>query len=160
MSKKRIQIIRLMLGLLFGPLIGLLAGVAVLHLRHPEGFGWLDGPISRPLASIMYLYMFAILAYPAMLLLGIPAYIWFRKRNWNSAWHYCLAGFFGCLFSLMAITNVSRLLRATSMPMRIRLFPFGVFHPGLVGIVIGLAFWMITIWRRHNKILQQTATNE
>lgn len=152
MSEKRIQIVRTLLGVLFSPVIGLLAGLVVLHLRHPEGFGWLDGPISRPSASIMYLCMSAIWAYPGIIVLGIPAHIWFQKRNWNSLWQYSLAGFIGGIMIIALVTNVMSLRRPMSLPLRVRLFPFGVLHPGVVGIVIGLTFWLIVVWRgRHNQ---------
>ena len=151
MSEKRTQIIRAVLGVMFSPLIGLLAGLVVLHLRHPEGFGWLDCTISRPSASIMYLYMSAIWAWPGMLVLGIPAHIWFRKRNWISAWQYCLAGLVGGILTMALVTNIMSLRRPMSLPLWVRLFPFGVFHPAMVGLVVGLAFWMLVVWERHSK---------
>ena len=152
MSEKRKQVFRVVLGVLFSPLIGLLAGLVVLHLRHPEGFGWLDDPVPRPLASLVYLCMFAIWAYPGMIILGIPTHIWFEKRNWTSTWQYCLAGLVGGILTIALVINAMLSGRPMSLADRLRLIPFGVLHPSVVGLVTGLAFWMIAVRRRHNRV--------
>lgn len=139
------------LGVLFSPLLGLIVGLVVLHLRHPEGFSWLDSRISRPSASLIYLGTFVLWAYAGMVLLGIPTYICFQRQNWKSAWHYGLAGFSGGILTVILVMNLIFLRPITTSDLQFRLFPYGILQPGVVGITTGLAFWIITVWKRHNK---------
>ncbi|OVE73561.1 hypothetical protein BVX94_03615 [bacterium B17] len=154
MSERRKQIVRVLLGVLFSPLIGLLGGLVVFNLRHPDAVGWLGGQFSRFSASVMYLEYFAVWAYPGMIVLGIPTYLWFESQKWRSTWHYCLAGLIGGVLVIALRVNILSLCRPMriSLPLRARLLPYGFLHPGIVGLLIGISFWLITVYRHNNRI--------
>ncbi len=92
--------LRLWVGFVFAPLTpGLLFLILSLFGNAGEG--------------IWALKLSALVGYPAMLVLGVPAYMLLTKRHWISGWSYTLAGAVigaivaAMLFGSVAIRNFS-----------------------------------------------------
>jgi len=137
-----------MIALLLAPIAGLMTGVVAVNIAHPEGFGWLDGPISRVSASLMYLLMMSPMVYSGMIVLGLPTSIWLTNKGIRSVAAY---GYLGVLFGLLTpaiFINLMFLLQHHIPTLRFALLPFGVIQPICIGVTAGLAFWVIAIRQR------------
>ena len=137
--------IRLIIGISLAPVAGLLVGVIALNVAHPEGFGWLDGPISRSAAALMYLIVMWPMAFGGMIILGWPTSRWLTKRGITSV---VLYGLLGALFGLITpafIITIMQLLKHHAPTLRFALLPYGVLQPISVGITTSLVFWLISV---------------
>ncbi|KRE89301.1 hypothetical protein ASG87_02865 [Frateuria sp. Soil773] len=92
--------VRLWVGFLLAPLI---PGLLFLLLSL----------LSNPGEGLWALKLSAMVGYPAMLVLGVPAHLLLTKRRWTSGWSYTLAGIAigaivaAVLFGSVALHNVS-----------------------------------------------------
>jgi hypothetical protein len=70
---------RLALGLALAPLV---PGVLMLALSM----------LGNPSEGIWALKLIAMIAYPAMLIIGLPLHLLFRRTGWTSVWPYLVTG--------------------------------------------------------------------
>ena len=133
--------VRLWVGLLLAPLApGLL--LLVLSL------------VGNPGEGLWALKFSALVGYPAMLVLGIPAHRLLQKRRWISGWSYSVAGAVigvivaGVLFGSVAIHNVS----LTPDPGR-SLGPSVAIAivAALLGALAAWIFWLIALPHRESS---------
>ncbi|MBN1879367.1 hypothetical protein JW823_04575 [bacterium] len=76
----------------------------------------------------------------------------FYQHRWWSARQYCLAGFAGGLATVAFAINIMSLFHnPMNLPLQLRLFPFGIFHPGVVGVATGLDFWLAMVRTKRNR---------
>jgi len=150
------MMIRTIIALILAPIAGLLAGVVAVNIAHPEGFGWLDGPISRPSAALIYLMMMSPMTFGGMIILGWPASYWLIKKGINSVVPYGLLGVLFGLLTPVLVINVMLLLKHHVPTLRFALLPFGVLQPISVGITTGLMFWFITVRQRRGTTTPPT----
>lgn len=134
------EISRVSLGFIFGPAVGL----ALLSM------GWcVPGVLERGAVTFSSCWgsggvvllvggTGALVAYPAMVLFGIPLFFLFRKRGWLTWWQVSFGGFLvGALAMLAFSLYVGTVLGA---------FEYVVLFCG-VGLCSGLAFWAIAVFR-------------
>jgi hypothetical protein len=137
--------VRTAMGVVLAPVVGLLAGVVAVNLAHPEGFGWLSGPIPRSSVALIYLMMMSPMAFGGMIILGWPTSHWLTRHRITSVVPYVLLGtLFGLLTPALVFSAMS-LLKHHVPTVRFALFPFGVLQPMSVGITTALVFWLITV---------------
>ena len=116
----------------------------------PLASGLLQGIIMGTFGAVIFAWVFA---YPISLVLGIPAFILFRKKSWLKMWQVTLAGTIlgivgGVLFGLLvgfegySVQSVFK----------------GLVLFGLHGLVVSLTFWFVTLLRSSsNNQLNQDA---
>jgi hypothetical protein len=86
----------------------------------------------------------AMVGYPAMVVLGIPAYFVLRKLGWNRAWGYLLAGLIigtivaAVIFTPVVMNNLP-LSANTSLAPSAAIFMVAA----VLGVLSGTVFWAI-----------------
>lgn len=133
------------------PLLGMIASAIVVFIQHPEGFGWLDGRISRLQGAITYVMIFGVYAYLGMLILGLPLHWLLRRLRLQQVWWYLLLGPIVALLFVMivAVANNLRFLYGGSLTFIP--FQFGIMHPAIVGAVAFTVFWYIGVRTRAQR---------
>jgi hypothetical protein len=136
-------LLRTLLGLLLAPILpGLLIVILVAPFR--PGISGFD---PRALAEAAWIIKLSgILGYPIAIVLGIPSYIFFRSRGWNSLPIYVTAGaLLGLLIYLIYIplgsyssNGLSGLSERFSNTARVYI-PLGM----IFGAIATLFFWLI-----------------
>jgi hypothetical protein len=86
----------------------------------------------------------AMVGYPAMVVLGIPAYFLLRKLGWNRAWGYLMAGLIigtivaAVFFTTVVMTNLA-ISAHTSLAPSAAIFIVAA----VLGVLSGAVFWAI-----------------
>ena len=134
------EIARISLGFIFGPAVGLaLLGVGWCVPRVIDqgavtfGTCWGGGGVVLLVGG-----MGALVAYPAMLLFGIPLFYLFRKRGWLTWWQVASGGILAGALSMLAFALYVGTVSGA--------FEYVVLFCG-VGLCSGLAFWAIAVFR-------------
>jgi len=134
------ELARVSLGFILGPAVGLaLLGIGWCVPRVFEqgavtfGSCWGSGDVVLFVGS-----MGALVAYPAMVLFGIPLFFLFRKRGWLTWWQVSLGGFLVGALSMLAFALYVGTLSGG--------LEYVLLFCG-VGLCSGLAFWAIAVFR-------------
>jgi hypothetical protein len=108
--------------------VPLLLVVVVCTLGGDVGFSYIfAGPI-------------AIFAYAVTLLLGLPTFLWFRKRRWLALWHFAIGG---AVLGLAPLTFFAGL----GGPLALSFVAAQALGFAGIGLTSACAFWAIGIWR-------------
>ncbi|HEV2622972.1 MAG TPA: hypothetical protein VGU65_12890 [Frateuria sp.] len=133
------------------PPMRLLVGFLLAPLA-PGLLFWLLSLVGNPGEGLWALKFLALVSYPAMLVLGVPAHMLLTTRHWTSGWSYSMAGvLIGAtvavvLFYSTAIHNFSPALDPNKS-----LGPFAgiLIIAALLGALAAWVFWLIA---RPNRI--------
>jgi len=128
------QLLRVTLGFLFAPAIGLEVLALLLCANHPtQSFTYcLPG-------TVMIVGLGGLVAYPAAMVLGIPLFVLCRKRQWLRLWQVALGSTLVGAFSTVPFS----LLNLKGLTVSLEYIPL---FCG-VGFVAGIAFWLIAVFR-------------
>ena len=105
----------------------------------PAVSGILHGATMGNLGSVIAA---SIIAYPSAVLLGLPAYVLFRKNGWLKMWQALSAGAVLALLPGAAIVYLSNGGYYSAIEYSGSLSVFAV-H----GAVVSLVFWLFVVWR-------------
>lgn len=105
----------------------------------PLASGLLQGVVMGNLGAVIFAWVFA---YPFSIILGVPAFLVFKKNSWLKLWQVVVAGttlgvIGGLLFSLVASFE--------NHSVQSIIHGLGLF--GLHGLVVSLAFWLVAIMK-------------
>jgi hypothetical protein len=82
----------------------------------------------------------AIFAYAVTLLLGLPTFLWFRRRRWLSFWHFAIGGAVLGLAPLAFFAVIAAPLALSFLAVQ----PLGY---AAIDLVSACVFWAIGNWR-------------
>lgn len=109
---------------------------------------------SKPGEGLWALKFSALVGYPAMLVLGVPAHLVLTKRHWTHGWSYALAGVLigvivaAVLFGSVAIQNFSLIPDPNkSLGPSVAIFTL----VALLGALVAWVFWVIARPGRESK---------
>jgi hypothetical protein len=103
-----------------------------------------DGRLTvAPLYGLSVASAFGIIGYAALLFLGTPTHILFRRRGWVGWYgHTCLGAFLGLVTSVLGQTATLALFSVSGVPDWSRRWLLASFLVGY-GAAVGFGFWKI-----------------
>jgi hypothetical protein len=128
------QLLRVTLGFLFAPAIGLEVLGLLFCANHPtQSFAYCVS------GTVMIVGIGGLVAYPAALVLGIPFFALCRKRQWLRLWQVALGSTLVGALSTFVFSFVN--LKGLTVALEYIPLFCGV------GFVSGIAFWLIAVFR-------------
>ena len=136
--------LRIAIGFLLSPLLGVLIATAIVLELHGRLDSW----------WWIYLYTGYFLAYPSALVLGIPAYLVVRRFTAVRWWHAAIGG------ALCAVPAWLMFGQAAYSDVREAAEAFNLMLMGVSGLISGVLFWLVISWPlRSNRSMQPTAAS-
>ena len=90
---------------------------------------------------------------PVTVLLGWPAFAFFKRRGWLKWWQFGMGG-----LTVGAVCTLPFIIGVTETNAPLSTFTFIVLFFAALGAIHSIAFWAIAIWRNNDLTLQSSGT--